>query len=77
LINHVTGGHIGIIDAGPPSFQPMNINFGLFPPIARNAPGGKTSPGKQTAPSRKAAIALRAARDLDAWLGMNKTCAAE
>jgi methylenetetrahydrofolate--tRNA-(uracil-5-)-methyltransferase len=76
LINHITGGHIGIIDAGPPSFQPMNINFGLFPPIAGNAPGGKTLPGKKTARSRKAAIALRAACDLDAWLGLNKTCAA-
>jgi hypothetical protein len=54
----------------------MNINFGLFPPIAGNAPGGKTLPGKKTALSRKAAIALRAACDLDAWLGLNKTCAA-
>jgi methylenetetrahydrofolate--tRNA-(uracil-5-)-methyltransferase len=77
LINHITAGHIGIIDAGPPSFQPMNINFGLFLPIAGNAPGGKTLPGKEKALSRKAAISLRAARDLDAWLGVNKTCVAE
>ena len=33
LINHITGGHIESIDAGPRSFQPMNVNFGLFPPI--------------------------------------------
>jgi folate-dependent tRNA-U54 methylase TrmFO/GidA len=33
LINHITGGHIETIDEGPRSFQPMNINFGLFPPI--------------------------------------------
>jgi methylenetetrahydrofolate--tRNA-(uracil-5-)-methyltransferase len=33
LINHIVGGHIETIDAGPPSFQPMNVNFGLFPPI--------------------------------------------
>ena len=33
LLNHVTGGHIEAIDAGPRSFQPMNVNFGLFPPI--------------------------------------------
>ena len=26
---------IETIDAGPRSFQPMNINFGLFPPLAR------------------------------------------
>jgi methylenetetrahydrofolate--tRNA-(uracil-5-)-methyltransferase len=33
LINHITGGHIVTIDEGPRSFQPMNINFGLFPPM--------------------------------------------
>ena len=33
LLNHITGGHIESIDAGPRSFQPMNVNFGLFPPI--------------------------------------------
>jgi methylenetetrahydrofolate--tRNA-(uracil-5-)-methyltransferase len=76
LINHITGGHIGIIDTGPPSYQPMNINFGLFPPIAGYAPGGKTLAGKETALSRKAAISLRAARDLEAWLKTCKQCAA-
>ena len=30
LLNHITGGHIELIDAGPRSFQPMNVNFGLF-----------------------------------------------
>ena len=35
LLGHITGGHIETIDAGPRSFQPMNINFGLFPPLAR------------------------------------------
>ena len=34
LLGHITGGHIETIDAGPRSFQPMNINFGLFPPLA-------------------------------------------
>ena len=34
LLAHITGGHIETIDAGPSSFQPMNVNFGLFPPIA-------------------------------------------
>ena len=40
---HITGGHIETIDAGPRSFQPMNINFGLFPPLAqrRNRCDGK------------------------------------
>ena len=34
LLGHITGGHIETIDAGPRSFQPMNVNFGLFPPLA-------------------------------------------
>src|SRR6201991_1115186 len=36
LLNHITGGHIDTIDAGPRSFQPMNINFGLFPPLIQS-----------------------------------------
>ena len=35
LLGHITGGHVETIDAGPRSFQPMNINFGLFPPLVR------------------------------------------
>src|SRR5437763_6218517 len=27
LLNHITGGHVETIDAGPRSYQPMNINF--------------------------------------------------
>jgi methylenetetrahydrofolate--tRNA-(uracil-5-)-methyltransferase len=77
LINHITGGHIGTIDAGPPSFQPMNINFGLFPPIEREPPHGGRLRGEAQALSRKAAISLRAARDLESWLGAQQTCAAE
>lgn len=67
LINHITGGHIAIIDAGPPSFQPMNVNFGLFPPIAEHPPG-KKSRATDRGLARKAAISLRAAQDLDVWL---------
>src|SRR5712675_1736428 len=36
LLGHITGGHIETIDAGPRSYQPMNINFGLFPPLAQS-----------------------------------------
>src|ERR1041384_1801192 len=38
LLGHITGGHIETIDAGPRSFQPMNVNFGLFPPLTRAPP---------------------------------------
>ena len=71
LINHITGGHIAIIDAGPPSFQPMNVNFGLFPPIAGQAHGEKTR-GEEKGRARKAAISQRAARDLDSWLNQDR-----
>jgi methylenetetrahydrofolate--tRNA-(uracil-5-)-methyltransferase len=71
LINHITGGHIEIIDAGPPSFQPMNINFGLFPPLAAGEANAENRLG------RKAAIGARAARELDDWLGAQHWHAAE
>ncbi|MGA3340243.1 MAG: methylenetetrahydrofolate--tRNA-(uracil(54)-C(5))-methyltransferase (FADH(2)-oxidizing) TrmFO [Methylocella sp.] len=71
LINHITGGHIAIIDAGPPSFQPMNVNFGLFPPIAGQAHGEKTR-GPEKGRARKAAISQRAAHDLDSWLNQDR-----
>lgn len=52
LLGHITGG------ADATTFQPMNINFGLFPPIAG------TFKGKE----RKQAMAVRALRDFDDWL---------
>ncbi|MGH7247625.1 MAG: methylenetetrahydrofolate--tRNA-(uracil(54)-C(5))-methyltransferase (FADH(2)-oxidizing) TrmFO, partial [Pseudomonadota bacterium] len=30
LLGHITGGHIEMSDSGRRSFQPMNVNFGLF-----------------------------------------------
>ena len=48
LLAHITGGHVETIDAGPRSFQPMNVNFGLFPPLAQaptRHPDGKQAPG--------------------------------
>ena len=70
LLNHITGGHIETIDAGPPSFQPMNVNFGLFPPLSE-APlsaSGKKLRGPEKAQANKRAMSLRAERDLEAWL---------
>jgi methylenetetrahydrofolate--tRNA-(uracil-5-)-methyltransferase len=61
LLNHVTGGHM---DGGKGSFQPMNINFGLFPELDYD-PGGK---GKERGRIRKKALAERALADLEPWL---------
>ncbi|MGP8231658.1 MAG: methylenetetrahydrofolate--tRNA-(uracil(54)-C(5))-methyltransferase (FADH(2)-oxidizing) TrmFO [Methylovirgula sp.] len=83
LINHITGGHIGVIDAGRASFQPMNVNFGLFPPLAEaiTAAGGKRLRGPEKAAAKKRTFSARAAADLDtwnaAWLGACAPSAAE
>ena len=70
LLAHITGGHIEAIDAGPRSFQPMNINFGLFPAIDEPShdPAGKRLKGKDKSISRRQRIAARALADLSAWL---------
>ena len=67
LLHHITGGHIETIDAGARSFQPMNINFGLFPPLG----------GVATRRSNKPALCARALADLEAWLGGSRAYAAE
>ncbi|MBP1875698.1 methylenetetrahydrofolate--tRNA-(uracil-5-)-methyltransferase [Ensifer adhaerens] len=73
LLNHITGGHIVSDDEpGKRSFQPMNVNFGLFPPLD---PGAITKPegvkrfrGKEKAAAKKQATAARALSDCAAWL---------
>jgi methylenetetrahydrofolate--tRNA-(uracil-5-)-methyltransferase len=71
LIAHITGGHIEKIDAGPRSFQPMNVNFGLFPPLSEavKRPDGKRLRGPEKARAKKMALSARAERDLAGWLG--------
>ena len=78
LINHITGGHIETIDAGPPSFQPMNVNFGLFPPLgeAPRSETGKKLRGPEKSKANKLAMSLRAERDLNGWLGVAEPAAA-
>ena len=70
LLNHITGGHIEAIDAGPRSFQPMNVNFGLFPPIEgpKANKEGKRLRGPEKGVARKQALSARARIDLDTWL---------
>jgi len=71
LLNHITGGHIESIDAGPRSFQPMNVNFGLFPPIQeqRLESAGKRLRGPEKGAARKRALSARAEADLARWVG--------
>lgn len=57
LLAHITGG------AAADSFQPMNVNFGLFPPPPEGTPKHE----------RKPAIARRALAALDDWRFANGT----
>ncbi len=80
LLRHITGGHIETIDAGPCSFQPMNINFGLFPPLSRlpaQGSDGNRLRGTAKTGARKAALCARALHDLDGWLSGGLPAAAE
>ncbi len=75
LIAHVTGGHLS---GSKGAFQPMNVNFGLFPPVAvatENA-DGKRLKGKMKADARKRAWTARALADLDAWRAREPVVAA-
>lgn len=70
LLAHITGGHLADENASGRSYQPMNINFGLFPPPeepARKPTGGKLR-GPARAQSRKQSITSRAKADMEAWL---------
>ncbi|MCP9626884.1 methylenetetrahydrofolate--tRNA-(uracil(54)-C(5))-methyltransferase (FADH(2)-oxidizing) TrmFO [Rhodopseudomonas palustris] len=71
LLGHITGGHIETIDAGPRSFQPMNINFGLFPPLTNpptKGPDGKKLRGPEKSVAKKQALSARALADMDGWI---------
>jgi methylenetetrahydrofolate--tRNA-(uracil-5-)-methyltransferase len=67
LLGHITGGHIATIDSGARSFQPMNVNFGLFPPLGASMPRG----------ARKQALCARALSDLAAFSAASLPDAAE
>jgi len=74
LLGHITGGHLVSDDEpGKRSFQPMNINYGLFPPLdpgTRLKPDGFTGRfrGKDKSIARKRALSARALADCRAWL---------
>ena len=80
LIGHITGGHIETIDEGPSLFQPMNVNFGLFPPLTRmpsKHTNGNRLRGPAKAIAKKRALCARALHDLEAWLAGALPAAAE
>jgi len=68
LLAHITGGHIEASGEGPRSFQPMNVNFGLFPPLDTQSSDGRRLKGKERGAEKRRAIARRALADLAEWL---------
>ncbi len=80
LLHHITGGHLSYDDEpGKRSFQPMNVNFGLFPPLPEGAiqkpEGAKRFRGKEKAIAKKRAITARALADCRAWLCLEQVAA--
>ena len=67
LIGHITGGHL---DGGKGSFQPMNINYGLIPPIevVKRSADGRRLGAKEKSRNKKLAVGERALADLATWL---------
>jgi methylenetetrahydrofolate--tRNA-(uracil-5-)-methyltransferase len=84
LLAHITGGHMegaaGAQPAGARSYQPMNVNFGLFPPLA-HAPKGESGErlrGSAKALAKKRTLTRRALADLARWIsGDDRAVAAE
>ncbi|MGO8502826.1 methylenetetrahydrofolate--tRNA-(uracil(54)-C(5))-methyltransferase (FADH(2)-oxidizing) TrmFO [Rhizobium leguminosarum] len=80
LLGHITGGHL-VTDEEPGkrSFQPMNINFGLFPELQPGSivkpEGVKRFRGKDKTIMKRQLIARRALTDCAAWLGQESTLA--
>ena len=68
LIGYVTGGYL---EGAKGSFQPMNINYGLLPPLEapRYDADGKRLPGKERGRAKKRLMGERAMADLRAWNG--------
>ena len=66
LLGHITGGHLA--DRG--SFQPMNINYGLLPPMDPPTRGedGRRLVRTERNRAKKAVMSRRALADLEGWL---------
>jgi methylenetetrahydrofolate--tRNA-(uracil-5-)-methyltransferase len=71
LVAHVTG-HSAGQEERPSDFQPMNINFGILPPLTGRAPKGRRGRIE-----RRKMMTERAKVDLQTWLAGTDAAAAE
>ena len=75
LVAHITGGHL----EGKATFQPMNVNFGLFPApptdrvVTTDPETGKRLRGKAKGLAKKRAQAVIALEDINTWLAEQST----
>lgn len=65
LVNHITGGHL---EGG--KFQPMNMNYGLLPPLEapRHDHEGRKLPPRDRGRAKKRLMSVRALEAVDGWL---------
>ncbi|NQV85426.1 MAG: methylenetetrahydrofolate--tRNA-(uracil(54)-C(5))-methyltransferase (FADH(2)-oxidizing) TrmFO, partial [Rhodospirillales bacterium] len=76
ILSHITGG------ADAETFQPMNVNFGLFPPLeganetvgedGRQPGQGQKKPKRLRGRARKQAMSARALVAFDAWIAQTQ-----
>jgi methylenetetrahydrofolate--tRNA-(uracil-5-)-methyltransferase len=67
LLNHITGG------ADAETFQPMNVNFGLFPPLSGDIVDHRGRPVRGA--DKKKELSRRALADMANWLAPQKIAA--
>jgi methylenetetrahydrofolate--tRNA-(uracil-5-)-methyltransferase len=78
LLHHITTGHVAYDETGESnekskrSFQPMNVNFGLLPPVDKSLlkkpEGMKRWRGKDKTIAKKKIMSARALQDFNQWL---------
>ncbi|MEO0328976.1 MAG: methylenetetrahydrofolate--tRNA-(uracil(54)-C(5))-methyltransferase (FADH(2)-oxidizing) TrmFO [Pseudomonadota bacterium] len=78
LLHHITTGHVAYDESGQSnekskrSFQPMNVNFGLMPPLPdgtlKKPEGVKRWRGKDKTIAKKQAMSARALTDFAQWI---------
>jgi methylenetetrahydrofolate--tRNA-(uracil-5-)-methyltransferase len=73
LVAHITGGHL---EGG--TFQPMNINYGLLPPIdaPKRSTEGRRLPAVERGRAKKRLMGQRALAELETWVGETARAAA-
>lgn len=72
MLAHVTGGHMSGEGASKLAYQPMNVNFGLLPPLTEAAPRGRKGRIE-----RRRLMTERAKAEIQTWLAGGTVAAAE